>query len=108
MAIIFPFLPETFPQKMVEVQIPDEQTSEGYSKLMAVQISKSIAATVQLGSLELLQVEPTDDEDVVKWIASTPPLVEMHDGVYWKNLLRHANTLTVAEFLEMHRHLIFQ
>ena len=109
MAFVFPLISVPFAQRMVEVRIPDEQATEGYSKLFAVQISQNIAATIQFGSLELLHIEPTDDEDVVNLIASTPPLgSEMNEGVYWKNLLRHANTLTVAEFLQMHRHLIFE
>lgn len=109
MAIVFPLITEPFPQKMVEVRIQDEQATDGYSKLLAVQISRNIAATIQLGCLELLHVEPTADEDVVKFLASTPPLAfEMNEGVYWKQMLRQANTLTVAEFLQMHRHLFFQ
>ena len=107
MAIVFPLISEPFPQRMVEVRIQDEQAPDGYSKLLAVQISPNIAATVQFDSLELLHVEETELDDVVNMIASTPPLAEMHDGVYWRSLLRHANTLTVAEFLQMHRHLIF-
>jgi hypothetical protein len=108
MSIVFPLFSEPFQQRAVEVRILDENEERGYATLLAVQISKNIAATIQLGSLELLHVEPTEDEDVVKFLGSTPPLAfEMNEGVYWKQMLRQANTLTVAEFLQMHRHLFF-
>ena len=109
MGIIFPLFDEPFKQRMVEVRIPDENEESGYATLLAVQINKNIAASIHRGSLELLQIEETELEDVVNYISSTPPLVSgIHEGLYWQSLLRHANTLTVAEFLQKHRHLIFQ
>lgn len=109
MGIIFPWFNEPFPQRKVEVRIPDENETSGYASLIAVQINTNIATSIYRGSLELLQIEETEVEDVVNYIASTPPLASgIHDGLYWNSLLRHANALTVAEFLQKHRHLIFQ
>ena len=109
MSIIFPFFEEPFKQRKVEVRIPDENEESGYATLLAVQINTNIAASIYRGSLELLQIEETELEDVVNLISSTPPLMSgIHEGLYWQCLIRHANTLTVAEFLQTHRHLIFQ
>ena len=109
MGIIFPYFSEPFPQRKVEVRIPDENEECGYASLIAVQINKNVAASLHDGSLELLQIEETELEDVVTLISSTAPLLSgIHAGLYWESLLRHANTLTVAEFLQKHRHLIFQ
>src|SRR3569833_3473993 len=108
MSIVFPSFSEPFSQRKVEVRIPDENEERGYATLLAVQISTNIAASIYHGSLELLQVEETELEDVVNLISSTPPLVSgIHEGLYWQSLIRHANTLTVAEFLQTLRHLIF-
>lgn len=109
MGIIFPLFNDPFPQRKVEVRIPDENEESGYASLIAVQINKNIAASIHNDSLELLQIEETEIEDVVNLISSTAPLATgVHDGLYWNSLLRHANTLTVAEFLQKHRHLFFQ
>ena len=109
MSIIFPYFSEPFPQRKVEVRIPDENEERGYASLIAVQINENVAASLHDGSLELLQIEETELEDVVTLISSTAPFVSgIHEGLYWESLLRHANTLTVADFLQKHRHLIFQ
>jgi hypothetical protein len=109
MSIIFPSFNEPFPQRKVEVRIRDENEKSGFAILIAVQINTNIAASIYRGSLELLQIEETDIEDVVNLISSTPPFVSgIHEGLYWESLLKHANTLTVAEFIQKHRHLIFQ
>jgi len=109
MGIIFPSLSGPFPQRKVEVRIPDENEKSGFASLIAVQINTNIAASLYRGSLELLQIEETESEDVVSLISSSAPLVSgIHEGLYWESLLKHANTLTVAEFLQKHRHLIFQ
>jgi len=109
MGIIFPAFSKPFPQRKVEVRIPDENEKSGFASLIAVQINTNIAASIYRGSLELLQIEETESEDVVSLISSSAPLVSgIHEGLYWESLLKHANTLTVAEFLQKHRHLIFQ
>jgi len=109
MGIIFPSFSEPFPQRKVEVRIPDENEKSGFASLIAVQINTNIAASIYRGSLELLQIEETELEDVVNLISSTPPIMSgIHEGLYWQSLIRHANTLTVSEFLQTHRHLIFQ
>ena len=109
MGIVFPAFSEPFPQRKVEVRIPDENEVNGYASLLAVQISKNIAASIHNGALELLQIEETELEDVVTLISSSAPLVSgIHEGLYWESLLRHANTLTVSEFLQKHHHLFFQ
>ena len=109
MSIIFPYFSKPFPQRKVEVRIPDENEERGYASLLAVQINTNIAVAIHGGSLELLQIEETELEDVVSLIASTAPLATgIHEGLYWESLLRHANTLTVSEFLQKHHHLFFQ
>ena len=109
MGIIFPAFNEPFPQRKVEVRIPDENEERGYATLLVVQISKNIAASIHNGALELLQIEETELEDVVTLISSSAPLVSgIHEGLYWESLLKDVSILTVAEFLEKHRHLIFQ
>ena len=92
MSIIFPYFSEPFPQRKVEVRIPDENEERGYASLIAVQINENVAASLHDGSLELLQIEETELEDVVTLISSTAPFVSgIHEGLYWESLLRHAN-----------------
>ena len=109
MGFIFPSFSELFPQRKVEVRIPDENEEIGYATLLAVQINTNVAVAIHDGSLELLQIEETELEDVVTLISSTAPLVNgINERLYWESLLKHVNTLSVAEFLQKHRHLIFQ
>ena len=63
MGIIFPAFNEPFPQRKVEVRIPDENEERGYATLLVVQISKNIAASIHNGALELLQIEETELEE---------------------------------------------